>query len=175
MQSGASLEDMTASLAQQARSYLAGEMSADTLAFEDVTVDPASAMLSEHTVILRLGGPCGLLTAFSFSQELGDHLLHQATGHKEFPAERRMLYRRSVLAQAASMIVGHWLADMGEPDTAISLTPTVVLNGAQDADLPENAIFASRSLMTNAGNVDIHLMGSQSMLREFFQPARTLQ
>jgi hypothetical protein len=144
---------MTASLAQQARAYLADEMFTDTLAFQDVAIDPASAMLSEHAVILRVGGRCALLTVFSFSQELGDHLLYQATCHMAFSPERRMLYRRSVLAQAASVIAGRWLADIGDPAATIFVASP--MGDAQNSHFPGAAVFANRSLMTEAGIVDI--------------------
>ena len=172
MQLGESLEDLTASLARQTRSYLAGEMSTDTLAFQDVTADPVTATLKEHTVIMGVGGSSGFLTAFSFSQELGDRLFQQTTSQMDISPEEGMTYRHSVLAEAVNVIVGHWLAEIGQPDTAISLSPPIVLNGTQNIHLQDDAVFTSTSLMTDAGSVDIHIMGTQNAVREKAQPPR---
>jgi len=154
MQPGVSLRDLTASLAERTRSYLAGEMSIDTLAFQDAGADDLAAMLGEHTVIFGVAGSYGLLALFSFCDELGDRLVQGAGGHDGSHDGGR----HAILARAATVILGRWLAEIGTSG-ALTLSPPVILKGAQTMHLQDQTICTGASLVTDAGSLDIRLMG----------------
>lgn len=153
---------MVPALAERTRQHLSGEMD---IAVRDLheTDDITDALTLEHlTAVVGIGGPSGLLVAFTFSPQIAEALFQTTLVALGLPEDEAEAFRDACLTEFANVIAGNWIADFAQPGTPVCLTPPVLVEGAKRIHHVPNATFHSLSVHTDAGRLDIHLVGPQN-------------
>lgn len=153
---------MLAALAERTRQHLGAEMdiTVQSLSEADTLADPLT--LEHLTAVMGIGGPSGLLLAFSFSPGLAETLFQRTLDALGLPEEDAAAFRDACLTEFANVVAGRWIGDFAPPDTRISLTPPVLIEGARRIHRVPNATFHSLATDTDSGRLGIHLIGPQS-------------
>ena len=150
---------VVASTLARTRSYFEEEFGiavADISQDSDPVVTPDSHGL---TAIVGVGGAVSLLIAFSFEQGLRDVLYARMTDGMDVPAAEEEAYRSSVAGEIINTIIGNCTSDLQNNGEAISLTPPMIVDSIKHVHRMKDAVFISRSLHSEFGRVDIHLVG----------------
>lgn len=161
------LERMVAALADRTAFYLAKEMAIDVTDVREAG-DRFEALTLEHlTALVGVGGPSGMLVAFSYSPELADALVQRMADALELSDDEVDAYRDASLSEIANVITGNWIADFAPPGERVSLTPPVILEGARRIHRVPDATFRSVTTVTHEGLLSIYLIGPQNMFDHF--------
>ena len=161
------LERMVSSLEMRTRNYLTDEMD---IAVSDVRHqgrDLESLKLENLTAVIGIGGPSGLLVAFSFCARMADTLYRRTTASLKIPPGKEDVYRDAALVEIANVIVGNWIADFASRDEHVSMTPPVILEGANRIHHVPNATFRSIAMATGEGALFMHLVGPRNMFDHY--------
>jgi len=161
------LERMVASLADRTALYLTAEMALDVTDVHDAGTDLKALTLEPLTAVVGVGGPSGMLVAFSYSPELADTLFLRMADALDLSAEEEDAYRDASLTEIANVITGNWIADFSRPGERVSLTPPMILEGAKRIHHVPNATFRSITTRTDEGSLSIYLIGPQNMFEHF--------
>lgn len=152
------------SIAERAADYLRDEAAIRVMDMHTAASGAADDLVLENlTVLIGIGGPSGVLIAFSFSQDLSEALLRHTAAMLEIAQgeERKFLY--GTLAETANVIVGN--AVPGEVSGAlhVAMTPPVILEAATRIHHVEGAASGSISISTLQGRLDIYLVWPQRL------------
>ncbi|OIQ68364.1 hypothetical protein GALL_500440 [mine drainage metagenome] len=150
---------VVAATLERTRSYFEDEFG---ITVADTSVDSGNVTtLDIHglTAIVGVSGPVSLLVSFSFDQGLMDVLYARMTEDVDIPAGEENLYRESVAAEVINTIIGNCTAELQQRDQAIMLTPPMIMDSVKHIHRVKNAVFISRSLRCEFGQVDVSLVG----------------
>lgn len=151
------------SILQQTSAVLAGEGVARIDGFDVHELGLDTVRLHDITAVAGFGLPVGLLIAFSFDQTLLGDLLDKATAALPVPEEERELYLRETAAEVVNTVLGLCTADFQLKETAVSLSPPVVMEGACSIQRRGDAVFASMDIHTDKGAVSVNLFGPRHL------------
>jgi CheY-specific phosphatase CheX len=151
------------SILHQTSAVLAGEGMARIDGFDVHELGQEFVKLHDITAVAGFGLPVGLLIAFSFDQTLLGDILDKATGTLPVPDDERELYLRETAAEVVNTVLGLCTADFDLKDTAVSLSPPVVMEGARDIQRRGDAVFASMEILTDKGAVSVNLFGPRHL------------
>ena len=160
-------ERMVASLADRTALYLTAEMAIDVTGVHDAGRGLEALTLEPLTAVVGVGGPSGMLVAFSYSPELADALFLRMADALDLSADDEDAYRDASLSEIANVITGNWIADFSRPGERVSLTPPVILEGATRIHQVPNATFRCITTITGEGSLGIYLIGPQNMFDHF--------
>lgn len=158
------IEALIEAIARRAASYLTDEAAIEVIDVDTVARIAADELALERlTVLIGMGGPSGILIAFSFSPDLGESLLRHTAAILEIAPGEEQKFLYGTLAETANVIVGN--AVPGEMSAALhaTMTPPVILEAATRIHHVEGASFAAVSLSTGEGHVDIYLVWPQKL------------
>lgn len=110
------------------------------------------------TAVVGVGGPLGVLVAFSFDQKLIDELYIKMTDGLDISPSEEKMYRDSVAGDVVNNIVGNCTQSLASTGTSITLTPPMIVDHVKNIHRMRGAIFISRILDSDLGQVDIHLI-----------------
>lgn len=165
------LERMVASLADRTSFYLTAEMAIDVTGIRDSGTGLEALTLGPLTAVVGVGGPSGMLVAFSYSPELADALFLRMADALDLAAGEEDTYRDASLSEIANVITGNWIADFSRPGERVPLTPPVILEGAKRIHHVPNATFRNITTITSEGSLSIYLIGPQNMFDHFLNAA----
>jgi len=151
------------SILQQTSAVLAAEGMARIDGFDVHDLGLETVMLHDITAVAGFGVPVGLLIAFSFDQTLLGDILDKATASLPVPEEERELYLRETAAEVVNTVLGLCTADFQLKETAVSLSPPVVMEGARSIQRRGDAVFASMDIHTDKGAVSVNLFGPRHL------------
>ena len=154
---------MLASLAERTRRYLTDEMAIAVHAVHDSDGHADALSLAQMTAVIGIGGPSGLLIAFSYSPELADALFQRMIAALEIPPHEAEAFRGASLTEILNVIAGNWIADFSPPGARVCLTPPVLVEGARHIHRVPNATFRTLLATTEFGPLNVHLIGPQNL------------
>lgn len=152
-----------ASILSQTRQVLQAEAILTVEGAETFECDVNKLELHDVTAIAGLGGPIGLLIAFSFEQRLLDVLFERVTADIDVPDDEADLYRRETAAEIINTILGLCTSDFQNIEQTIALTPPVIIEDARCIHRPKNAVFASMRIRTESGIVTVSFVGPREL------------
>jgi CheY-specific phosphatase CheX len=123
---------------------------------------------ADMTVVIGLSGPVNALVAYSFDNDLVNHLLEIETEGLEIPGDELDIYRHDVLAETVNIVLGHCTGDLARAGEPIGLTPPIVLEGKGSFRRPKGALFACVNLKTPYGILDIYTISALNSSDEYF-------
>lgn len=141
-------------------------LSTAAIAVEAVeTFDGDARMLRLHgvTAMAGLGPPLGMTLAFSFDPPLLKMLYARLTADIRVPAGEEARYAEDAAAETLNTVLGLCTADFERIDSAITLTPPVVLIGDRAIDRRRDAVFGSMRVRTATGGVSVSLVGPSQL------------
>ena len=150
----------------RSRSVLASETALSVNGVEASSQNPSQLILHDTTAIAGLGGPVGLLIAFSFEKNLLDAIFERFTDDIDVPDDEIPIYRREAAAEIINIILGHCTMDMKYVDQTITLSPPVVVDQAKSIRRPKDAVFANMRIATDEGNLDVSIVGPKQLFDE---------
>ncbi len=124
---------------------------------------PNLITLRDVTAIVGTGGPVSLLIAFSFDRSLAEYLFHVATEGMALSEQERDTFARDAVGDAVNIILGQSTADLAEAGNDMVLSPPIIIEGRRSVFRPKTATFASMSLVTNHGVVDLDFVGPKEL------------
>lgn len=148
------------------RKVLEEEAGIEVEAAERMQFNSETLVLQDITAIAGLGGPIGLLIAFSFEHSTLDAIYARMTEGLDIAEAEREAYRRDAAAETVNTILGACTADFQSLEKSITLSPPVIVEDARRIHRPKNAVFASMRLCTDKGHVGIGLVGPREMFDE---------
>ena len=161
------IERMVTALADRTTLYLASHMAIDVTDVENAGQGLDALTLEHLTAVVGVGGPSGVLVAFSYSPGLADALFQHTADALGFSEDEGDVLRDACLSEIANVITGNWIADFAPPGERISMTPPVVLEGARHIHHVPDATFRSITTVTKEGPLSIYLIGPQNMFDQF--------
>ena len=115
------------------------------------------------TAVIGVGGPAGILIAFSYEQRLIDELYGRMTdGIDVHPGEEKM-YMESVAGDIINTIVGNCTTELQQGQHAISLTPPMIIDHIKHIHRTKNVVLISKKYTTEFGFIDLKLIGPGKM------------
>lgn len=118
---------------------------------------------ADMTAVIGISGPINALVAFSFDNDLVNHLLELETEGLAIPGDELDIYRHYVIAELANVVLGHSTATLAKTGDAIGLSPPMVLEGKGSFRRPKGALFASVSYKTMYGLLDIYTISPMDL------------
>ena len=118
---------------------------------------------ADMTAVIGISGPINALVAFSFDNDLVNHLLELETEGLAIPGDELDIYRHDVIAELANVVLGHSTANLAKTGDAIGLSPPMVLEGKGSFRRPKGALFASVSYKTMYGLLDIYTISPMDL------------
>ena len=116
--------------------------------------------LLDMTAIMGIGGEINLLVAFSFDYSQLEILYERLTADIEIQPEEVDTFREAVAGEIVNTILGHCTVDFPhDKELAVTLTPPIILEQVKHIRRVKNAMFYTQSFNTDAGRMDIHLVG----------------
>lgn len=140
------------------------------LAVERVSViqpGTASPKLRDLTAIIGVGGNVNLLVGLSLDAQFVRTVFEKMTDGIEIAPDEEQLYQREAAGDFVNIIVGNCTLDFQQKDTAITLTPPIILDGQRNIALPKNAVYYGVHLETDGGDMDIDFFGPAELFREW--------
>lgn len=150
---------MMASAQQRTRRFLIEEMQLDVTGHSQSKGVVDVLALRDTTVVVGIGGAVNVLIAFGFQPELLDVLFSRFTADITVPPAQQQRYRMASATEIANIIAGHCTDDLPQVGAALPLSAPVVLAEVRDILRPRAAQFASMSLETHAGSMEISFIG----------------
>jgi len=156
-----------ASILAHTRQVLHSEAVLEVQGAETFDCDVSKLQLHDLTAIAGLGGPIGLLIAFSFERSLIEAIYQRVTADIGVPEGEEALYIRETAAEIVNTILGLCTADFQNLDQTIALSPPVILEDARCIHRPKNAVFASMRVRTERGVVTMSFVGPRDLFDEY--------
>jgi CheY-specific phosphatase CheX len=150
---------MMASARERTRVFLSEEMQLDLLGHRQSMGNVDVLPLGDMTVVVGIGGEVNLLVAFSFQPALLDVLFDRFTADITVPPAQRERYRKASASEIANIIAGHCTDDLPQAEAALPLSAPVVLAEVRSLLRPSKACFASMTLQTSYGSMEISFIG----------------
>ena len=123
---------------------------------------------ADMTVVIGLSGPVNALVAYSFDNDLVNHLLEIETAGLEIPGDELDIYRHDVLAETVNIVLGHCTGALAKTGHPVGLTPPIVLDGKGSFRRPKGALFACVNYKTAYGALDIYTISALNSSDDFF-------
>jgi CheY-specific phosphatase CheX len=166
------LETMLGSIAEHAKHYLADEMAIAVVDIRKAIDGIHTLMLENLTAVIGIGGPSGVLVAFSYSAEMSNALFQRTAAALEIPAGEEEIYLHATLSETANVILGNALPSSTPNGGDVAMTPPAILEGAKRIHHMENAVFGSVSITTAQGSLNIYVVGPRDMFRHYLDVAK---
>lgn len=148
--------------------YLQNDMSMEIQGMEYRLQDVKSLTLRHLTALVAVGGNLGLYIAFSFDQQVINHLFTVFTEGLDLgeDEEEALSYVEETAGEILNTIIGNALADMPKGASVISLTPPVVLGEAKSIVRHKHAYFYTADIKTELGSLSVMCIGPEDLFTE---------
>lgn len=155
--------EVVASVHARICSYFVDEFAIQIGEIEQPPAEHETLDICGLTAVIGVGGPAGILIAFSYEQRLIDELYERMTDGMDVQPDEKKMYMESVAGDIINTIVGNCTADLQHGRHAISLTPPMIIDHIKHIHRTKNVVFISKKYTTEYGCIDLNLIGPGDM------------
>ncbi len=119
--------------------------------------------LRSLTAVISLGGPVGILAAFSFDLSLAEYLLEVETAGLRMSADERPQFLLDTVAETANVVLGRSTTDLAQSGSSVVLSAPLVLEDGGRLRRPKGAIFTCVSHQTAYGWLDVDFIAPRHL------------
>jgi CheY-specific phosphatase CheX len=121
----------------------------------------------DMTAIIGMFGSINILVAITLDDDLVNAILDQETASLGIPSDELSLYRNDVIAELASVVLGHGTKAFGNQDENIKISPPMVLEGKNNFRRPKGSVFTCFTCRTVQGMFDVYCISPKDLRVEF--------
>ncbi len=125
--------------------------------------DAQKLNLRSLTSIMGASGELRLYLAYSFDEPLINRAFEAYASDIEVAEDERDLFVEETAAEIINIIAGNALADYNLEGPVISLSPPIIISEAKHLMRHKSAKFSSARLVTEHGDLNIHLIGPKHL------------
>lgn len=145
--------------------YLQNDMSLEVEGMEYNLQAVKSLELRHLTALVAVGGNLGLYIAFSFDEPLIKHLFSVFTDGLELDTmdASAQSYVEETAGEILNTVIGNALAELPKGESAITLTPPLVLGEAKNIVRHKQAYFYTADISTPFGRMSVLCIGPKTL------------
>lgn len=119
--------------------------------------------LKSLTSIMGASGELRMYLAYSFDESLINRAFETYAADIKVPEDERDMYVEETAADIINIIVGNSLAEYRRQGPIIMLSPPIIISEAKHILRQKGAKFSSAHLVTDHGDMNIHLIGPKDL------------